>query len=239
MPLTVLTYATSCCYSPTLTCVSPLQLLIIQSTLYTPQERHHHHSHPHHSHHCAYHPLCLILCYCPLLPFPLFLGSALLMLTQPTHTHGDPRFTCHCNQPDPRIHATHGAGQIMHGTDHIVVHLKMHLSKLIRLLLHHDLLMPHLQTLAFWRRYNNNGPTLSWQTCPHARAHPDISLARVFALHPPGMTLISQSIQLANTHKTYTKYQHGDKIPQTDLPFAAHHLQHSTDVPASASSSSR
>src|SRR5258708_15449440 len=147
MPLTVLTYATSCCYSPTLTCVSPLQLLIIQSTLYTPQERHHHHSHPHHSHHCAYHPLCLILCYCPLLPFPLFLGSALLMLTQPTHTHGDPRHTRPRNRQDTHICATHGVGQIAHGADHIAVHLKMRLSELIRPLLHPDLLMLPLQTV--------------------------------------------------------------------------------------------
>src|SRR6266436_1756291 len=57
MPLTVLTYSTSCRYSPTLTCTSPLQLLIIQSTLYTPWEGHHHHSHPHHHHHHACHPL--------------------------------------------------------------------------------------------------------------------------------------------------------------------------------------
>src|SRR5258708_4403189 len=48
MPLTVLTYATSLCYSPTLTRTSLLQLLIIQSTLYTPQQGHHHHNHPHH-----------------------------------------------------------------------------------------------------------------------------------------------------------------------------------------------
>src|SRR5258707_9121074 len=121
----------------------------------------------------------------------------------------------------------------MHGTDHIMVHLKTHLSKLIRLLPHCNLLMPHLQTLVFWRRYNNDGPTLSRRTCP------DISLARVLALRPPGATLITQSIQLANTHETYAKYQHGDEIPQTDLPFAAHRLQHSTDVPASASPSSR
>src|SRR5258708_7577116 len=170
MPLTVLTYATSCCYSPTLTCVSPLQLLIIQSTLYTPQEGHHHHSHPHHSHHCAYHPLCLILCHSPLLPFPLFLGSALLMLTQPTHTHRDPRHTCPHNRQDTHVHMTHGAGQIAHGADHIMVHLKTCLSELICLLLHCDLLMPHLQTLMFWRRPNTNGPTLSWQTCPCATA---------------------------------------------------------------------
>src|SRR5260370_34071965 len=52
MPLTVLTYTTSCCYSPALTHVSPLRLLIIQSTLYTPWE-----GHPHHHHHHACHPL--------------------------------------------------------------------------------------------------------------------------------------------------------------------------------------
>src|SRR5258708_1976841 len=105
----------------------------------------------------------------------------------------------------------------------------MHLSKLIHLLPHCDLLMPHLQTLMFWRRYNNDRPTLSQGTCPHARARPNVSLARVFA----------QSIWLADTHKTYAKYQHGDKVPQTDLPFMAHHLQCLMDIPASASSSSR
>src|SRR5258708_9135589 len=125
-----------------------------------------------------------------------------------------------------------------HGTDHIMVHLKTHLSELIHPPPHHDLLMPHLQTLAFWRRYNNNGLTLSWRTCPHARAHPNISLARVFALRPLGMTLVAQSIQLVNTHETYAKYQHRDKIPQTDLPFRAHRLQHLMDVLASAASSS-
>ncbi len=67
------------------------------------------------------------------------------------------------------------------------------------------LLTSHLQTLAFWRRNDNNRPTLSWQTCPHARACPDVSLARVFALCPLGMTLIAQGIQLAYTHKTYAK----------------------------------
>src|SRR5260221_19151 len=118
-----------------------------------------------------------------------------------------------------------------------MVHLKMRLSELIRPLPHHDLLMLHLQTLAFWRRYNNDRLTLSQRTCPHARTHPDVSLARVLALHPPGATLVTQSIRLANTHETYTKYQHGDKRPQTDLPFAAHRLQCLTDVPASASPS--
>src|SRR6266436_8340827 len=108
----------------------------------------------------------------------------------------------------------------------------MHLSELIRPLPHRNLLMPHLQTLAFWRRYDNDGPTLS------RRTRPDISLARVLALRPPGMTLVTQSIRLANTHETYAKYQHRDERPQTDLPFAAHHLQRSTDVPASASPSS-
>src|SRR6266481_4970531 len=39
MPLTVLTYATSCHNSPALIHASPLQPLIIQSTLYTPQCR--------------------------------------------------------------------------------------------------------------------------------------------------------------------------------------------------------
>src|SRR5260221_12992812 len=163
----------------------------------------------------------------PLLPFPLFLGSALLTLTQPTHTHGDPRHTRPCNRQDTHVCTTHGAGQITHGADHIVVHLKMRLSKLIRPLPHHDLLMPHLQTLAFWRRYNNDRPTLSRQTCPCTRTHPNVSLARV----------LTRSIRLANTHKTYAKYQHGDERPQTDLPFAAHRLQHSMDVLASTSPS--
>src|SRR5258707_3533748 len=86
-------------------------------------------------------------------------------------------------------------GQIAHGADHIVVHLKMRLSELIHLLLHCDLLTSHLQTLTFWRRNHNDGPTLSRQTCPRTRTHPDISLARVFA----------QGIQFAHTHKTYAK----------------------------------
>src|SRR5260370_32363709 len=105
---------------------------------------------------------------------------------------------------------THGTGQIVHGTDHIAVHLKMCLSKLIHPLPHHDLLTLHLQTLMFWRRNDNNGPTLSQRTCPHTRACPDISLARVFALCPPGATLITQVIWLAYTHKTYTKHHHRD-----------------------------
>src|SRR5258708_6402389 len=125
---------------------------------------------------------------------------------------------------------THGMGQIAHGADHITVHLKTHLSELIHPLPHHNLLMLHLQTLAFWRRYDNDGPTLSQQTCQCARTRPDISLARVLALRPPGMTLVTRSIRLANTHETYTKYQHRDEIPQTDLPFTAHRLQRSTDV---------
>src|SRR5258705_8534442 len=133
---------------------------------------------------------------------------------------------------------THGTGQIMHGADHITVHLKTRLSELIRLLPHHDLLMLHLQTLAFWRRYDNDRPTLSWRTCPHARTCPNVSLARVLALRPPGATLVARSIRLANTHETYAKYQHGDERPQTDLPFAAHCLQHLTDIPASTSPSS-
>src|SRR5258707_14782689 len=120
-------------------------------------------------------PLPLILCHSPLLPFPLFLGSALLMLTQPTHTHRDPRRTCPHNRQDTHIRVTHGA-------DHITVHLKTCLSKLIRPLPHHDLLTLHLQTLAFWRRYDNNRLTLSRRTCPN------ISLARVLALCPPGTT---------------------------------------------------
>src|SRR5258707_13853672 len=92
-----------------------------------------------------------------------------------------------------------------HGTDYIAVHLKMRLSELIHLLLHCDLLTSHLQTLAFWRRNHNNGLTLSWQTCPCARAHPNVSLARVFALCPLGMTLVTQGIWFVHTHKTYTK----------------------------------
>src|SRR5260221_12679670 len=129
-------------------------------------------------------------------------------------------------------------GQIAHGADHIAVHLKTHLSELIRPLPHRDLLTPHLQTLVFWRRYDNDRPTLSRRTCPHARTRPNVSLARVLALRPLGTTLIARSIRLANTHKTYAKYQHGDERPQTDLPFAAHCLQCLMDVPASASPSS-
>src|SRR5258708_5851145 len=141
----------------------------------------------------------------PLLPFPLFLGSALLMLTQPTHTHGDPRHTRPHNRQDAYICMTHGAGQITHGADHIAVHLKMHLSKLICLLPHCDLLMSHLQTLTFWRRNHNDRPTLSRQTCPHTRTCPDVSLARVFTLRPLGTTLVTRGIRFAHTHKTYTK----------------------------------
>src|SRR5258708_13114188 len=100
---------------------------------------------------------------------------------------------------------THGMGQIAHGADHITVHLKTCLSELICPLLHHSLLTLHLQTLAFWRRNHNDGPTLSQQTCPHTRACPDISLARPFTLHPPATTLITQSISFLHTHKTYTK----------------------------------
>src|SRR5258708_43354 len=133
------------------------------------------------------HPFPLIIPHSPLLPFPLFLGSALLTLTQPTHTHGDPRRTCPHNQQDAHVRATHGMGQITHGTDHIAVHLKMCLSELICPLPHCDLLTSHLQTLAFWRRNHNDMPTLSQRTCPHARTHPDISLARVFPLLPPGL----------------------------------------------------
>src|SRR5258708_15900499 len=86
-------------------------------------------------------------------------------------------------------------GQIAHGADHIMVHLKTCLSELICLFLHCNLLTSHLQTLAFWRRNDNDRLTLSWRTCPCARACPNISLARVF----------TQGIQLAYTHKTYAK----------------------------------
>src|SRR5258708_26190549 len=127
----------------------------------------------------------------------------------------------------------------MHGTDHITVHLKMCLSELICLLPHCNLLTSHLQTLTFWRRNHDDRLTLSQQTCPHARAHPDTSLARVFAFCLLVTTLITQSIWLVYTHKTYAKYQHRDKAPQADLPFAVQHLQCLMDIPASASSSLR
>src|SRR5258708_15382965 len=96
MPLTVLTHATSLCYSPTLTRTSLLQLLIIQSTLYTPWQGHHHHNHPHHHHHPSHpnphpHPLPPIIFHSPLLPFPPFLGNPLLILTRPNPTHLKPR----------------------------------------------------------------------------------------------------------------------------------------------------
>src|SRR5258708_36168808 len=43
-----------------------------------------------------------------------------------------------------------------------------------------------------------------------------------------------------HTHTRPTpKHQHGDEVPQTDLPLVLHRLQCSTDVPASAPSSSR
>src|SRR5258708_4638677 len=95
--------------------------------------------------------------------------------------------------------------QIAHGADHITVHLEMCLSEIIRSLLHCDLLMSHLQTLAFWRRNHDNRPTLGWQTCPHARTHPNASLASILAFHLLLTTLIARSIQLVDTHKTYTK----------------------------------
>ncbi len=65
-------------------------------------------------------------------------------------------------QQDTHVCMTHDVGQITHGTDHIAVHLEMHLSKLNRLLPHCNLLTSHLQTLVFWRRNHNDGPTLSW-----------------------------------------------------------------------------
>src|SRR5258707_800174 len=43
------------------------------------------------------HPLPLLLCHPPLLPFPLSRASTLLMLTRPTPTHKHPRHTCLCN----------------------------------------------------------------------------------------------------------------------------------------------
>src|SRR6266436_8326494 len=122
------------------------------------------------------HPLPLILHHSPLLPFPLFLGSALLMLTQPTHTHGDPRHTRPCNQQDTHVCATHGAGQITHGADHIAVHLKTCLSELICPLPHCNLLMLHLQTLAFWRRNHNDGPTLISEPAPMPEPAPTLVL---------------------------------------------------------------
>src|SRR5260221_6615977 len=43
-----------------------------------------------------------------------------------------------------------------------------------------------------------------------------------------------------HTHtRPMPKHQHRDKVPQTDLPLALHHLQCSMDVPASAPSSLR
>src|SRR5258708_33521191 len=60
----------------------------------------------------------------------------------------------------------------------------------------------------------------------------------------PALTLVlpgySHEAFSLHTHTRPTpKHQHGDKVPQTDLPLVLHHLQHSTDIPASASSSLR
>src|SRR5258707_15622773 len=93
----------------------------------------------------------------PVTPFP---SSSTTALSFPFPFSLEVPSSCSPDQPTPT--ETPGMGQIAHGTDHIAVHLKMHLSELIHLLLHHDLLMSHLQTLTFWRRNHNNGPTLSW-----------------------------------------------------------------------------
>src|SRR5258708_11132329 len=95
--------------------------------------------------------------------------------------------------------------QIEDGGDHITVHLEMCLSEIIRSLLHCDLLMSHLQTLAFWRRNHDNRPTLGWQTCPHARTHPNASLPSILAFHLLLTTPIARSIHLVDTHKPSTK----------------------------------
>src|SRR6266436_9152501 len=48
----------------------------------------------------------------------------------------------------------------------------------------------------------------------------------------------TQGVQLMNTHETYTSHQYKDESHKDSVPFMMHHLQHSTDVSASSSTSS-
>src|SRR5260221_671005 len=86
----------------------------------------------------------------------------------------------------------------MHHIDHVMIHIETCFSELVCLLLHHDLLTLHLQTLALGRRNDDDRSTLCWRTCPHtgthphARTHPDTRLARVLALCLLIMTCITQ-----------------------------------------------
>src|SRR5258708_10735189 len=48
-----------------------------------------------------------------------------------------------------------------------------------------------------------------------------------------------EAFSLRTHTRPMPKHQHGDKVPQTDLPLVLHHLQCLMDIPASASSSSR
>src|SRR5258708_25367586 len=120
----------------------------------------------------------------------------------------------------------------------------MRFSKLVCLLLQHDLLMSHLQTLMLRRRNNDDGLTLHWRThpCartrPCARTHPDARLARVLTLHLPITTCIAQGIRLMDPHETYANHQYEDKSHKDGIPFAMHHLQCSTGMSPSSSASS-
>src|SRR5258708_7273942 len=132
----------------------------------------------------------------------------------------------------------HSVSQIAHHVDHVEIHVKMHFSKLIHLLLHHNLLMSLLQTLALGRRNDDDGSTLHWRTCPHARSCPDTRLARVLTLHLPITTCIAQGVQLTNTHETYASHQYEDESHKDGIPFMMHHLHCSTGMTASSSTSS-
>src|SRR5258707_15575226 len=48
-----------------------------------------------------------------------------------------------------------------------------------------------------------------------------------------------KAFSLCTHTRPMPKHQHGDKVPQTDLPLVLHHLQHLTDIPASTTSSLR
>src|SRR5258708_12642455 len=121
--------------------------------------------------------------------------------------------------------------------DHVTIHFKMCFSKLVHPLLHHNLLTPHLQTLALGRRNDDDRLTLHWRTHPHTRSHPDARLPRVLTFHFLIMTCITQAIQLTNTHETYPNHQYEDEIHKASIPFVIHCFQHLTDIPASSSTS--
>ena len=60
----------------------------------------------------------------------------------------------------------------------------------------------------------------------------------------PALTLVlpgysHEAFGLCTHTRPMPKHQHGDEVPQTDLPLALHRLQCSMDIPASTPSSSR